>query len=210
LTLVKSPTAAVRYTKAMVLRIAGLAAALLVASAAAGETIYKYRQADGQVIYSNQPISGAILLEEFKYEPPPVRSESQADKSLRDADERISKQLAAQEQAWQELQLARQDLANAEARLRIEAQPKEDEPRQVVSGGDFTPPAAGGPQAPAQPAAGGPQPPASAAVGGPMGKRHGGGGRSAEYDQRLRALEADLLAAQQRFDAALRRYNSLR
>ena len=93
---------------------------------------------------------------------------------MRDADERINKQLAAQEQAWQELQLE-QDLANAEARLRIEAQPKEDEPRQVVSGGDFAArcrQAAGS----AQPAAGGPQPPASAAVGGPMGKRHGGGG----------------------------------
>jgi phosphotransacetylase len=53
---------ALRYIKAMVLRILGIALlwALLLASAA-GETIYKYRQADGQVIYSSRPITGAIL-----------------------------------------------------------------------------------------------------------------------------------------------------
>ena len=53
---------AVRYTAVMVLRVAGLAAVLLVASAAASEAIYKYRQADGQVLYSNQRIPGAVVL----------------------------------------------------------------------------------------------------------------------------------------------------
>ena len=32
-----------------------------------------------------------------------------------------------------------------------------------------------------------------------MGKRQGGGGRSAEYQARTQALEADVLAAQERF-----------
>ena len=43
-----------------------------------------------------------------------------------------------------------------------------------------------------------------------MGKRHGGGGRSAEYHERAQLLEADVLKAQERLDAALRRYNALR
>jgi Domain of unknown function (DUF4124) len=196
----------------MALRIAaiGLVAGLLLVSAAAGETIYKYRQADGQVVYSNRPISGAVLLEQLEYEPPPARIEAQPDKSRLDAEQRISKQLAALEQAWQEVQDARQALARAEERLRLEAEPKDDEVRQMVGGAELAPPAAGGPQGPAPPAVGGPQPPVSPAVGGPMGKRQGGGGRSAEYHARALALEADLLAAQARFDAALRRYNALR
>jgi Domain of unknown function (DUF4124) len=196
----------------MALRIAaiGLVAGLLLVSAAAGETIYKYRQADGQVVYSNRPISGAVLLEQLEYEPPPARIEAQPDKSRLDAEQRISKQLAALAQAWQEVQDARQALARAEERLRLEAEPKDDEVRQMVGGAELAPPAAGGPQGPAPPAVGGPQPPVSPAVGGPMGKRQGGGGRSAEYHARALALEADLLAAQARFDAALRRYNALR
>jgi hypothetical protein len=43
-----------------------------------------------------------------------------------------------------------------------------------------------------------------------MGRRQGGGGRSPEYQERTAALEADVRAAQERFDAALRRYNALR
>jgi hypothetical protein len=43
-----------------------------------------------------------------------------------------------------------------------------------------------------------------------MGTRHGGGGRSPEYEERMAALEADVKAAQEQLDAALRRYNALR
>jgi hypothetical protein len=198
--------------KAMALRILtiALAWALLLASAA-GETIYKYRQADGQVIYSNRPISGAVLLEQFEYEPPArTRIEGVPDKSLLDAEQRISKQLAAQEEAWNEVQEARQALWRAEERLRAEIGPLEDEPRQLAGTADAPPPAAGGPTAPAPPAVGGPQPLAPPAVGGAMGRRQGGGGRSPEFHERTTALEADVRAAQERFDAALRRYNSLR
>jgi hypothetical protein len=197
----------------MALRIAGigLIAGLLLAFAAAGETIYKYRQADGQVIYSNRPISGAVLLEQFNYEPPArARIDGGPDKSLLDAEQRISKQLAAQEEAWNEVQEARQALWRAEERLRAEIGPLEDEPRQLAGTADAPPPAAGGPTAPAPPAVGGPQPPAPPAVGGAMGRRQGGGGRSPEFHERTTALEADVRAAQERFDAALRRYNALR
>jgi hypothetical protein len=196
----------------MTLRIAGIAlvAGLLLVSAAAGETIFKYRQADGQVVYSNQPISGAVLLEKLEYEPPPAHIEAPPDKSRREAEQRISKQLAALAQAWQEVQDARQALARAEERVRLGVEPKDDEVRQMVGGAELAPPAVGGPQGPAPPAVGGPQPPASPAVGGPTGQRHSGGGRSADFHARALTLEADLLAAQARFDAALRRYNALR
>jgi hypothetical protein len=188
----------------------GLVAGLLLASAAAGETIYKYRQADGQLIYSNRPIPGAVLLEQLEYEPPtPVGIRGEPDKTLLDAEQRIGKQLAVLDQAWKEVQDARQALARAEERLRAQAEPKEDEPRQLVGPAGLAPPAAGGPQGPAPPAVGGPQSSVPPAVGGPMGERQGGGGRSAEYQARMQALEADVLAAQERFNAALRRYNAL-
>lgn len=196
----------------MALRVLSIALAwaLLLASAA-GETIYKYRQADDRVIYSNRPISGAVLLEQFEYEPPAqVRIEGDPERSRLDAEQRISKHLAALEQAWKEVQEARQALARAEERLRAEIGPVEDEPRQLAGTADAPPPAAGGPSSPAPPAVGGPQPPAPPAVGGPMGRRQGGGGRSPEYQERTATLEADVRAAQERLDAALRRYNALR
>jgi hypothetical protein len=197
----------------MALRILGIALvwALSLASAAAAETIYKYRQTDGQVIYSNRPISGAVLLEQFEYEPPTqVRIEGDPEKNRLEAEQRIAKHLAALEQAWNEVQDARRALARAEEQLRAEVEPKADEPRQLARSADAALPAAGGPSLPAPPSVGGPQNPAPPAVGGPMGRRQGGGGRSPEYRERTAALEADVSAAQERFDAALRRYNALR
>lgn len=194
----------------MTLRILSIALALMLASAAAGETIYKYRRADGQVIYSNRPLSEAALVEQVDYELTPVRSQGEPDKSLLDAEQRISKQLAALEQAWIEVRDARQALAQAEERLRAGVEPKADEPRQLGGSADAATPAAGGPLPPARPAVGGPQIFARPAVGGPMGRRQGGGGRSVEYQERMAALEADVRAAQERLDTALRRYNALR
>ncbi len=196
----------------MALRILGIAVmwALLPASAA-GETIYKYQHADGRVTYSNRPLSGAVLLEQFEYEPsPPARTEGDPEKSRLDAEQRISKHLAALEQAWKEVQDATQALAQAEERLRAGVEPKADDPRQLGGSADAPPLAAGGPQPPAPPAVGGPQPAVPPAVGGPMGRRQGGGGRSPEYQERMTALEADVRTARERLDAALRRYNALR
>jgi hypothetical protein len=84
-------------------------------------------------------------------------------------------------------------------------------------------PEVGGRQAPAPQAVGGPQPiappskgqtvaqaaAASRAIGGPFGTR-GGGGRNAEYRERLAGLESDVRVARERLDAALRNYNQLR
>ena len=197
----------------MVLRLAGigLLAALLFASAAAGETIYKYRRADGQLIYSNRPLSDAAFVEQIDYEPASaVLGQSKPDKGLLEAEERIRKQLAARDQAWQELQDARLALARAEERLLVEIEPKADEPRQLTRSADAAPPAVGGPLPPARPAVGGPEIFQRPAVGGPMGRRQGGGGRSSEYQERVAGLVADVMAAQERAVAAQRHYNTLR
>ena len=195
-----------------VTRQVGIAIALLLlATAVAGETIYKYRQPDGRTVYSSRVIPGATLLETFEHEfPPPARISGDAEKRRLVAEERIRAHLAALEQAWNEVQEARQALAAAEERLRAGAEPLGDEPMQLAGSPDPAPPAAGGPQQPASPAIGGPQKPALPAVGGPLGMHHGGGGRSPDYDKRMAVLEADVKAARERLDTALRRYNALR
>ena len=194
------------------IRPSGLAVALLVlATAVAGETIYKYRQPDGRTVYSNRVIPGATLLETFEHEfSPPARITGDAEKRRIEAEERIRAHLAALGRAWNEVQEARQALAAAEERLRAGVAPLGAEPMQLAAPPRPEPPAVGGPQQPASPAVGGPARPTPPAVGGPMGTRHGGGGRSPEYEERLASLEADVKAAQERLDQALRRYNALR
>ena len=51
----------------MISRVYLLAALLLLAPAIAAETIYKYRRADGRMIYSNRPMPGVELIEAFEY-----------------------------------------------------------------------------------------------------------------------------------------------
>lgn len=186
---------------------------LLCAGEAAGVTIYKYQGVDGRTIFSDRPLAEGVLLEKFDYqfpEPAPAQTESEKKKQLFDAEERIRSYLNALDKAWQELQDARKALASAEERLRVGVEPKEGEATQLVGPRLLAPPARGGPQPPAPPARGGPQPAVPPAAGGTLGKRHGGGGRSAEYVARMEALEADVAAARARVDAAQLRYNSLR
>ena len=190
--------------------LAGILIALLFASSAAADTIYKYRQPDGHIVFSNRPLQGATLLESIDYPPPRPSSEGPSGKARPEDEERIRRNLAALEQAWQEVQDARVALAQAEDRLRAGVEPLESEPQQLSGPSRLPPPAIGGPLPSAPPAAGGAQPAAPAAVGGPMGSRHGGGGRSAEYQQRQEQLEAGVKAAQERLEAALGLYNNLR
>jgi hypothetical protein len=198
-----------RYIFFRVKLVAGILIALALASSASADTIYKYRQPDGHVVFSNRPLPDATLLETIDY-PPPPSAEGSPGKARPEDEERIRRNLAALEQAWQEVQDARVALAQAEERLRTGAEPIESEPQQLSGPSRLPPPAVGGRLPSAPPAAGGAQPSAPAAVGGPMGSRHGGGGRSAEFQQRQAQLEAGVKAAQERLDAALRRYNNLR
>lgn len=179
----------------------------------AGDTIYKYRRADGRTIYSNVPPADGVLLETFEYrfpEPAPAQIDPDREKQRLEAEERIRRHLSALEQAWQELEDARQAVAQAEKRLRAEVEVRDDEARQLAGSAHPAPPPAGGPQPPAPPAAGGPQKAAPPAVGGPLGTRQSGGGRSPEYVARMQALEADVATARQRLEAAQQRYNALR
>jgi len=185
---------------------------LICAGEVAGGTIYKYRTADGRTVHTDRPLAEGVLLEKFDYQAPtasPARNESEQKKRL-EAEARIRNRLRALDEAWKELQDAHDALAAAEQRLRMEVEPVEGEPTQIVGPGTLAPPAVGGPQHPAPPAVGGPQAPASPAVGGPLGTRHGGGGRSPEYVARMEALEANVEAARAKLEAAQQRYNSLR
>jgi len=184
---------------------------LICASEVAGGTIYKYRTVDGRTVHSDRPLAEGVLLEKFDYQIPtasPAQNESARKRRL-EAEERIRSRLRALDEAWQELQDAHVALATAEERLRLEVEPVEGEPTQIVGPGVLAPPSVGGPQHPARPAVGGPQAPASPAVGGPLGKRHGGGGRSPDYVARMEALEANVEAARAKVEAAQQRYNSL-
>jgi hypothetical protein len=189
-----------------------LFAGLLFESAAGAETIYKYRRADGQMTYSNRLIPGEELIETFEYKfAPPAAPDRKAPKAAAAADERIKVHLSALDKAWSEVQAATRALAAAEAR-----QAAGDDPRPGEAGALAGPPPAalpsteaGGPQASAAPAAGGPAPAAPAAVGGPMGTQRGGR-RNAEYFERTAALDAAVIKARARLDAALKAYNQLR
>jgi len=50
------------------------AVALVCATAAPAQTIYKYRTPDGRTVYSDRPVAGATLEEEFERAPAPDQS----------------------------------------------------------------------------------------------------------------------------------------
>jgi hypothetical protein len=183
----------------MVLRASTLIACLLLASTAAAETIYKYRRADGQMIYSNRRLPGLELIEAFEYRIPPPAARaapSASDKKAAAAgDERIKKHLSALDAAWSEVQAATRALEAAEKRQAAGVEPLPGD-RQAVAV-EAAPPTVGGVPAPVPPA-----------LGGSMSGRRGRA--SPEYLARLEALDADVQAARARLDAALRRYNELR
>lgn len=184
---------------------------ILLAGAAAAETIYKYRRSDGQTMYSSERLPGLELIDSFEYRPPaPAGPQPGAAESARQAEERIRQYIENLDLAWTEVRNAEQALAEAEARLRAGVEPLEAEPRSLAGPATPAPPAAGGPAPPAPPAVGGPGPTAPPAIGGPMGTRQGGGGRSPEYAERLGKLEADVADARARLERAIQRYNALR
>jgi hypothetical protein len=173
-----------------------LAALLLAAPSAAPDTIYKYRRADGQVLYSSRPVAGVELIETFDYRfPAPVPASRNASKSDAEGEARITKYLAALDAAWREVQEAGKALAGAEERLRAGEEPQPGDRQGVVA--ESAPPTAGGVPTVAAPA-----------IGGPMSGRRGRA--SPEYVARMQLLENEVQAARTRLEAALRNYNQLR
>jgi hypothetical protein len=182
----------------LVPRACALAVLLLVASAVAAETVYKYRRADGQMLYSNSPVKGLELIDAFEYRfatPAPARPRAaQSAASAAAAEQRISGYLAKLDTAWSEVRDATRLLAQAEERLREGEEPQPGDRQGVVA--ESAPPAAGG------------APALAPAAGGSMSGRRSRA--SPEYLARLQVLEYDAQVARARLDMALRRYNELR
>jgi hypothetical protein len=194
----------------MRVQLGALLALILLAGTAAGETIYKYRRADGQTLYSSQRLQGLELIESFEYRAtPPVSPQPGAAESARQAEERIRRHIERLNLAWDEVRDAQAALAQAEARLQAGIEPQESEATSLAGPARPAPPAVGGPKPPPPPAAGGPGAAAPAAVGGPMGTRRGGG-RAPDYYERQQKLEADVVEARARLERAIRVYNTLR
>lgn len=180
------------------MRIVLLASCLALASAAAAETIYKYRGTDGRTVYSNSPVPGARLIEKYEHEASAPAPHRDPTKYEVDTESRIKERLSALDQAWREAQESGKALAAAEARLAAGATPGDGETRGMATPSDSAPPAVGGPPAPVPPAVGGRLNPGR------------GGGVSPEYQARIEALEAAVRAARARNEAAWRAYNQLR
>jgi hypothetical protein len=79
---------------------AGLfAAALLLAVAPAAATTYKWTDASGRVIYSDQPPTGNFKVEEINAPPPPANPNAAKDLANKDAEMKKQKLLRADEEA---------------------------------------------------------------------------------------------------------------
>ena len=173
-----------------------LIACLLFASAAAADTVYKYRRPDGRTIYSNRLEPGLELIETFDYKfAGPAPSPPGSTRATAEEEVRIRKQLDALQAAWTEVQDATQALAAAEERLGKGPELQDGDRVGVASG--IAPPGAGGVPAGAPPA-----------IGGPMSGHRGR--PSPEYLAKVAELERDVSFARARLDAALHRYNQLR
>lgn len=185
----------------MGIRAFTLLACVAFALPAAAETVYKYRNPDGTMTYSNRMLRNAELVETFEYNfpaaarPAPAGKPSNAGAAV---DERMKAHLAALDRAWFEVQDATKALAGAEARLAAGDAPLDGESTSL-----------GTAPAPVAPAVGGTGPATAPAAGGPMGTARGGG-RNAEYFERQAMLELNVARARTRLDRALSNYNQLR
>jgi hypothetical protein len=112
--------------------VIALVAMAACASPAGAQTIYKYLRADGRVIYSDKPVPGATLQEEF--EPPPPPDPAAVARALKDneAGTKALERAAALrarllDQAWEELKLWSRRLEEARSNLEAGREPREGE-----------------------------------------------------------------------------------
>jgi hypothetical protein len=89
--------------------LCGAAAACLLVGAAAGATLYKWTDADGRVVYSDQPPMGNAKVEIVTGAPPPADPGAARDLAAKEA-ERKKRQLERTEEA-QKAEQARTDAA---------------------------------------------------------------------------------------------------
>jgi hypothetical protein len=85
-------------TRVAVSRAGLFAAALLIAVVPAAATTYKWTDASGRVIYSDQPPAGNFKVEEINAPPPPANPNAMKDLASKDAEIRKQKLLRADEE----------------------------------------------------------------------------------------------------------------
>ena len=94
--------------------ILALACALVLVAAPASGTTYKWTDANGRVVYSDQPPSGNVSVESIAAPPPP-------------ANPNAVKELASKEAALQQRRLARAEEETKVAKTRAEADKKKEQ-----------------------------------------------------------------------------------
>ncbi|MFY9314505.1 MAG: DUF4124 domain-containing protein [Burkholderiales bacterium] len=114
------------------LAVIALLAALTLPLPAGAQAIYKYVRPDGRVIYSDKPVPGAKLVEEFEPPPPPDPANAARQKKDTEAGSQGLGRAADQrakslDQAWADLKLWTRRLEEAKANLEAGREPHEGE-----------------------------------------------------------------------------------
>jgi hypothetical protein len=116
-----------------------LLAALAWQSPAGAQAIYKYVRPDGRVIYSDKPVPGAKLVEEFEPPPPPdpanaARQKKEAEAAGQAVGRAADKRARSLDQAWEDLKRWTRRLDEAKANREAGREPREGE-RLGTAGG---------------------------------------------------------------------------
>ena len=112
---------------------------LAAATAASGQSLFKYRTADGRIIYSDRSVAGATLIEEFDRAPQPdTAAVSAADAAARarakEVRARASERVRALDAVSAEIASAEADLARARTALVEGREPLEGERTGTFAG----------------------------------------------------------------------------
>jgi len=115
------------------------AAALVCATAAPAQTIYKYRTPDGRTVYSDRTVAGATLEEEFERAPAPDPAAASAQEQAararaREVNERAAERSRALDAVTAEIGAATAALERGQQALEAGREPLEGERIGITSG----------------------------------------------------------------------------
>ena len=115
------------------------AIALACAAAAPAQTIFKYRTPDGRIVYSDKPVAGATLEEEFERAPVPDPAAASAQEQAararaRDVNERAAERTRALDAISEEINAATVALERGRQALEAGREPLEGERIGTYSG----------------------------------------------------------------------------
>jgi hypothetical protein len=100
--------------------------------AAFGQQIFKYRTPEGRIVFSDRPVAGATLVEEFDRAPPPDPAAAAAVEAkwrarAKEVNERATERTRALDAISTEIQAASTELERARAALEAGREPLEGE-----------------------------------------------------------------------------------